>query len=66
MRNWFCCCVGAVLCLMLILIQTKVRACTTFQLNHEGQVLVGKNYDWMVEDGLIIVNKRGVAKTAMR
>jgi penicillin V acylase-like amidase (Ntn superfamily) len=27
---------------------------------------VGKNYDWMVEDGLIIVNKRGVSKKAMR
>ena len=40
-------------------------ACTTFQLNHKGQVYVGKNYDWMVEDGLIIVNKRGVTKTAM-
>ncbi|MCP4711412.1 MAG: linear amide C-N hydrolase, partial [Planctomycetes bacterium] len=41
-------------------------ACTTFQLDHSGQILVGKNYDYMVEDGLIIVNKRGVLKTAMR
>jgi choloylglycine hydrolase len=41
-------------------------ACTTFQLNHKGQAFVGKNYDWMVEDGLIIVNKRGVSKTAMK
>ncbi len=41
------------------------RACSTFQLRHEGRVFVGKNYDWMVEDGLIIVNKRGVSKTAM-
>jgi choloylglycine hydrolase len=39
-------------------------ACTTFQLRHGDQVLVGKNYDWMVEEGLIIVNKRGVSKTA--
>ena len=27
-------------------------------------MFVGKNYDWMVEDVLIIVNKRGVSKTA--
>ena len=27
--------------------------------------MVGKNHDWMVEDGLIIVNKRGVSKTAV-
>ena len=23
-----------------------------------------KNYDWMVEDGLVIVNKRGLSKIA--
>ena len=55
-----------VLCLMIIILQLDAKACTTFQLTHEGQVLVGKNYDWMVEDGLIIVNKRGVSKTAMK
>jgi choloylglycine hydrolase len=27
-------------------------------------VVFGKNLDWMVEDGLVLVNKRGVAKTA--
>jgi choloylglycine hydrolase len=46
-------------------VQRYARACTTFQLNHEGQIYVGKNYDWMVEDGLIFANKRGVTKTAM-
>ena len=55
-----------VLCLMIIILQLDAKACTTFQLTHEGQVLVGKNYDWMVEDGLIIVNKRGISKTAMK
>ncbi len=52
--------------LALVSMQFKASACTTFQLNHDGQIFVGKNYDWMVEDGLIIVNKRGVSKTAMR
>ncbi len=51
---------------MITILQLDAKACTTFQLTHEGQVLVGKNYDWMVEDGLIIVNKRGVSKTAMK
>ena len=55
-----------VLCLTIVATQLDAMACTTFQLNHEGQVLVGKNYDWMVEDGLIIVNKRGVSKTAYK
>ena len=57
---------AAIFFLMLAMTPFSTRACTTFQLNHDGQVLVGKNYDWMVEDGLIIVNKRGVAKTAMQ
>lgn len=43
----------------------KGDACTSFQLNQNGQVVVGKNYDWMVAEGLIMVNKRGVAKTAL-
>ena len=53
-----------ILWLVILLMQVDARACTTFQLRHADQVLVGKNYDWMVEDGLIIVNKRGVSKVA--
>lgn len=40
-------------------------ACTTFQLNDSGRIFVGTNYDWGVPDGLIIVNPRGLSKTAM-
>lgn len=39
-------------------------ACTTFCLKGKGEVLFGKNYDWMIGDGLVFVNKRGVDKTA--
>ena len=42
----------------------QVQACTTFCLKNNGEVLFGKNYDWMVGDGLVFVNKRGVAKVA--
>ncbi|BBO74247.1 hydrolase [Desulfosarcina widdelii] len=56
-------CSQIALCLLIAIIQVDARACTTFQLKHAGQVLVGKNYDWMVENGLVIVNKRGVSKT---
>ena len=56
----------AVLCLMIAFMQLEANACTTFQLKHKDQVLVGKNYDWMVEEGLVIVNKRGVSKTAYK
>ncbi len=57
----------AISCVLLCaLAQQDSQACTTFQLESDGRIFVGKNYDWMVEDCLIIVNKRGVSKTAMR
>lgn len=39
-------------------------ACTTFCLRDEGRILFGKNYDWNVGDGLLVVNQRGLARTA--
>lgn len=38
------------------------RACTTFCF--EDALVFGKNYDWNVAEGLVMVNKRGVAKQA--
>jgi penicillin V acylase-like amidase (Ntn superfamily) len=35
-------------------------ACSTLCLRHNGRIVFGKNYDWTVEDGLLIVNKRGL------
>src|SRR6266480_6680121 len=42
----------------------EALACTTFCLKGKNEVLFGKNYDWMIVDGLIFVNKRGLAKMA--
>ncbi len=39
-----------------------VFACTTFCLKNKGEVLFGKNYDWMIGDGIVFVNRRGVSK----
>jgi hypothetical protein len=39
-------------------------ACTTFCLRDDGRILFGKNYDWNVPDGLLVVNQRGMARTA--
>ena len=39
-------------------------ACTTFCLRKGPDAIFGKNYDWHFDDGLVLVNKRGVAKTA--
>jgi penicillin V acylase-like amidase (Ntn superfamily) len=43
---------------------SPARACTAFALRTEDAWIVGKNYDWSVGEGLVIVNKRGVAKVA--
>ena len=39
-------------------------ACTTFCLRDDGRILFGKNYDWNVGEGLLVVNQRGMARTA--
>ena len=40
-------------------------ACTTFVHMVDGKVAIGRNYDWDMGQGLVIVNKRGVAKQAI-
>lgn len=47
------------------LLPQTILPCTTFCFNRGDHPVVGKNYDWGVEDGLVIINKRGVSKTAM-
>ncbi len=39
--------------------------CTLFQLNKDGQVAVGKNYDIPVCKGQVCLNQRGIQKEAL-
>lgn len=39
--------------------------CTTFVLESSEQLVFGKNLDWKSSTGMIIVNKRNIAKTAL-
>lgn len=50
---------------VISLFNAEIFACTTFCLKNNGEVLFGKNYDWMIGDGMIFVNKRGIEKSAM-
>jgi len=52
----------AVAVILGLLFASPVLPCTTFCLRGGGEVLFGKNYDWMIGDGMLFVNKRGVAK----
>jgi penicillin V acylase-like amidase (Ntn superfamily) len=50
----------------LLVITASVNSsfgCTTFCLRSKGHVLFGRNYDWNIGDGLILVNKRRLTKT---
>lgn len=39
--------------------------CTTFLLNDGRRFVFGKNYDWDVRSGMLIVNQRGMAKVSV-
>lgn len=43
---------------------TPAEACTTFCLRGGGRIVFGKNYDWSVGEGLLVVNQRGLARKA--
>jgi len=50
--------------LLALALSVPASACTTFCLRDGGRIVFGKNYDWAVGDGLLVVNKRGVARKA--
>jgi len=59
-------------CFILILIYLSisnlqnVEGCTAFCLAKKGNyVLAGKNLDWPIGDGFIVINKKGVPKQAL-
>lgn len=52
----------AILSFVAVVATQDVRACTAFL--QEG-LFAGKNYDWNLDQGLLIVNKKGIAKRAL-
>lgn len=50
---------------LLNFLASELAACTTFCLKDGAQIVFGRNYDWDVETGMLMVNKRSVSKTAM-
>ena len=59
---------GAFLLMLLLFVflaTIRSYACTTFAFKHGNDIYFGENFDWHVSDGLVIVNKRDVKKTAL-
>lgn len=50
---------------IVLLIPSVVHTCTTFCFRVRGDWIFGRNYDWNIEDCMIMVNKRGMVKTAL-
>jgi penicillin V acylase-like amidase (Ntn superfamily) len=48
-----------------LLVTHPARPCTTFLAEHDGQPVVGKNYDWNQNAGLVVMNPRGLRKSAL-
>ncbi len=48
--------------LAALLFAQPLFSCTTFFINHNGQMVFGRNYDWVTGTGLIHTNLRGVLK----
>ncbi len=54
---------------LVIIIYTHVsflHACTTFFINKNGQMVFGRNYDWVTDAGMVCTNLKGLAKTSMQ
>ncbi len=51
--------------LFVFLAATSASACSCFLLEDNGRLVVGRNFDWFSGDAIVLVNKRGLAKTAL-
>lgn len=50
---------------ILFLSNHSIQGCTTFCMKQDKENIVGRNLDWHIDTGLIIVNKRNVVKEAL-
>ena len=51
--------------LLVGLAAPPVDGCSTFLLNDGRRFVFGKNYDWHIRSGMLIVNQRGMAKVSI-
>ncbi len=54
-----------IVCCAVLVLAHALPACTTFCLKDDESLVFGRNYDWHLDHGLVIVNKRNIAKRAL-
>ena len=52
-------------CLCFMALQNAI-ACTTFFINKNGQLVFGRNYDWVSGAGMVCTNLKGLNKTSVK
>jgi len=52
--------------LALVALGCASFACTTFCINKDGQIIFGRNYDWVSGAGIVNTNLRGLFKNSMQ
>lgn len=50
--------------LLLLFLKFTSYSCTSFCINTPDELVFGKNYDWFIDYGFMIVNKKGIDKIA--
>ncbi len=48
-----------------VFVSAEVWACTTFCLRTQDRIVFGRNFDWDIGDGLVVINKRNVEKNLL-
>jgi penicillin V acylase-like amidase (Ntn superfamily) len=52
-------------CICFLVLQHST-ACTTFFINKNGQLVFGRNYDWISDAGMVCTNLKGLNKTSVK
>src|SRR5688572_225451 len=54
------------LSILLACCAQAANSCSTFFIHHNGQMMFGRNYDWVAGTGLLCTNHRGMSKTGFK
>src|SRR5215213_5588968 len=56
----------SILVFILSIIIQSALPCSTFFIHHNGQMVFGRNYDWVAGTGMVCTNQRGLLKTSFK
>jgi choloylglycine hydrolase len=53
-----------IILVFLLFVPSNAKGCTAFIVKSHNQIFLAKNLDWEISNGIILINKKGVLKTA--